>query len=138
MFRLFLILAIAAAIASCADRRQSVELPGTTWQVQDIAGEGVIDRAVPELTFRPGGQVTGSSGCNSIVGSYVLEGDRLTISALAQTKRACAEAVMEQEGRFTSLMTGQTRVEVAEDGALALHAREGIVRFVRQPGNATP
>jgi len=50
-------------------------------------------------------EVSGSSGCNTYFASYEIDGDKLSISNLAWTERACISpaGVMEQEQEFLSL-----------------------------------
>ena len=86
--------------ASPAENTQQSATPVGTWLLEDLRGEGVIDRVRTELTLESDGQISGSGGCNRIMGQGKLEGDSLTIGPLAGTRMACPPAVMEQEARF--------------------------------------
>jgi|GEM_PF-4486562 len=45
----------------------------------------------PNIFLSAENRVTGSDGCNSISGSYLLDGEKLTFEQLAGTRMACAE-----------------------------------------------
>lgn len=137
MLRLLLPLILLASLAGCAGQQRTIQMNGAEWQVEDLAGDGVLDRAVPTVVFDPNGQVSGFTGCNRFFGSYRLEGARLAISSLAQTKMACPEAVMDQEERLLALLRGASRAELT-DGALVLHGDEGSIRLARASAAATP
>lgn len=70
------------------------------WLAEDIDGGGVIDRAQTTLVIAQDGAVHGSGGCNRYSGSAKIDGDKLAFGALASTNMACAEAQMNQEGKF--------------------------------------
>lgn len=70
------------------------------WLAEDIDGGGVIDRAQTTLVIAQDGAVHGSGGCNRYSGSAKIDGDKLVFGALASTNMACAEAQMNQEGKF--------------------------------------
>jgi heat shock protein HslJ len=50
---------------------------------------GSEDEQKPNLVFADDGAVSGSDGCNRLVGSWTLEGDAVTFSQLATTLMAC-------------------------------------------------
>ncbi|HEY8941635.1 MAG TPA: META domain-containing protein [Cellvibrio sp.] len=45
----------------------------------------------PYIVFNAEKRIAGSDGCNRIMGSYTLEGEKLTLSEIASTMMACAE-----------------------------------------------
>ncbi|MGE6698889.1 META domain-containing protein [Hyphomonas sp. NPDC076900] len=100
-------------------------LGGGTWTVEDLNRGGVIDNTVLTLTFTEDGKVSGSTGCNSLSGSYAATGTHLTFSPLAMTRRAClAPALNNQETKFTAALQGEMAWRITADGALEL-TREG-------------
>jgi heat shock protein HslJ len=86
----------------------ALPLVGTTWTLTTIASGDAVSTALngTEVTaeFSADGTVSGSAGCNRYSGSYTWTGDRLSFSALASTKMACADDVMAQEGAFLTSM----------------------------------
>lgn len=75
-------------------------LVGVTWLVEDIRGGGVMDRAQTTIGFDERGGVHGSGGCNQFNGAAEVSGGALSFGPLAATRRACAEALMDQESKF--------------------------------------
>ncbi len=62
------------AVAAC-DTIDEVSGPrdayeGTSWIVEDIEGNGVIDFAQTRISFTAEGRVNGNGGCNSFFGAY--------------------------------------------------------------------
>lgn len=86
-------------IANEAEADAELTLYGR-WLAEDIEGGGVIDRAQTTLEIAQDGAVHGSGGCNRYSGSAKIDGDKLAFGALASTNMACAEALMNQEGKF--------------------------------------
>lgn len=79
-------------------------LSGTSWLVEDIGGHGVMDYVQTTIRFDRERGVSGSTGCNRYTSSVTIDGDRLAIGPMASTRRACPEAVMDQEHRFEQAM----------------------------------
>ena len=75
-------------------------LIGATWLVEDIRGGGVIDFAQTSIGFDERGGVHGTGGCNQFNGTAEVSGGALSFGPLAATRRACAEALMDQESNF--------------------------------------
>lgn len=72
--------------------------------------EAVIDGSTIALTINADGTLGGSSGCNTYSGSYTVNNDALSVSGLASTKMACAEAaLMDQEQAYLTALEGAER-----------------------------
>ena len=103
-----------------------VDLAGTSWRLEDLAGAGVLDRVPSTLEFGPDGQISGSGGCNRFSGSYQRHGDTLSLGPLAATRMACPEAVMHQEMAFLAVLESVAWYEWTAEDFLVLHpADEG-------------
>jgi heat shock protein HslJ len=116
---------------------QSQELSGTSWQVVAYnngqqAVTSVLAGSTLTMQFGEDGVLSGNGGCNNYNGTYTVDGDKITIGALAATRMACSDpaGVMEQETLFlTALQTAATykiagnQLEMRTvDGALAVDA----------------
>jgi len=55
--------------------------------------------------------VSGSGGCNDYTGPYTLSGTTVKIGPLAMTRKACAQATMDQETAFLLALQSATTVE---------------------------
>ncbi|MEE4175674.1 MAG: META domain-containing protein [Xanthomonadales bacterium] len=112
-------------------------LTGTSWQVEDIAGGGVIDRSPATVVFPEPGRVAGNSSCNRYMGGYEREGDALTFGNLAGTMMACPEALMDQERRFYEAMDRVTGWRIDASTGL-LHLVDGSGETVIRASEKAP
>jgi heat shock protein HslJ len=77
-------------------------------------------------------QATGFAGCNDYSGSYKLDGSNLTVGPLVSTKKACEQAVMDQEAAFLTALQTPTTVETS-GGIVTLRAANGETQVVLAP-----
>ncbi|MCS6843550.1 MAG: PKD domain-containing protein [Caldilineales bacterium] len=66
-----------------------------------------------------GGQVSGFAGCNNYIGSYQVDGDRLSISGLVAGQQSCAAELLEQEQRYLLQLGSAQRYEL-QNGQLVI------------------
>jgi copper homeostasis protein (lipoprotein) len=80
---------------SCGAQFATANLEDTYWKLRRLGHDTVIvgeKQREPHFTLRSQDhRVGGSGGCNSLLGSYELEGDTLTFSKMATTQMACVE-----------------------------------------------
>lgn len=105
---------------------ESPDITGREWVVEDINFGGVIDASFASLSFADG-RVSGSASCNRFGGSYELKGDTLIFGPLAMTRKACAPALMDQERRFSAVISGPVTVSIDDTGALILQGSGGSI-----------
>jgi copper homeostasis protein (lipoprotein) len=85
-------------------------LRGTLWQLvalQESGGPTLLQppgRAAELQLDAVSERVSGSGGCNRLMGGFQLQGEELRFSRLASTKMACPPAVMAFEGRFVEAL----------------------------------
>lgn len=94
--------------------------------VEWIGERPLIDRS--HLTFQLDTEqqrVHGFAGCNQWFGNYRLDGNQLSISHIASTRKACAPALMEQENRYLQALPKVERWDFSEHGQLQLWPAEG-------------
>ncbi len=117
-------------------------LTGTSWQVEDVASGGIIDSSNLTLTFGEDGRINGSSGCNSYMGDYSVNGDELELSQLASTMMACPPAIMDLERKFLDVLGGAEEYSIDPDTMkLTITASNGqTIRtsLNHRPSAATP
>jgi uncharacterized lipoprotein YbaY/heat shock protein HslJ len=94
---------LSVAPGDCSSVTSTASLENTYWRLVRLGSESVIvaeHQSESHLILQPEQhRVTGSGGCNSLTGSYTLEGERLTFKQMAGTMMACLQG-MEQEGAF--------------------------------------
>jgi len=90
---------------------KSAALDRVEWRLVKLNGRAVnvtSSKMRPRLRFeRDGHQVSGSTGCNRVTGSYQRNGEQVRFSQMASTKMACFEG-METESNFLRALE-QTR-----------------------------
>ena len=105
-------------------------LVGTRWTLEDLGGAGVIDEASATLEFPEPGKVAGSASCNRFFGTVSIAGNAMSISPLATTRMACAEAVAMQEVNYIRALQGAERYSL-KGPTLLIYVRgmDGPLRF---------
>ncbi len=113
-------------------------LRGTLWRLQALQGEDG-----PKLIAPPGqpvelqldaesGRVSGSGGCNRLIGGFQLSGELLSFSKLAGTKMACPPPVMDFERRYNTAL-GQVRRWSLDKQNLLLQNEQGRTLLLFKP-----
>ena len=100
-------------------------LIGREWIVEDVASTGIIDNSRLTLNFDKDGRLSGSSGCNQYTTSYETTDSALALDAIATTRKMCPPALMNQEGKFLSVLHDTASYSFAETGALVVTAKDG-------------
>lgn len=91
------------------------KLIGTQWLLEDLAGEGVLDRLQTTLQFDDGGRISGFAGCNSYFGSYQINGNSFRVTQIGSTFKMCPSAVMNQETRFLIIIEKAQQISLEND-----------------------
>ena len=110
----FLSLKRDGACAPLAAR--SSALRGTEWRLVEIDGERpAFDdwRQRPTLRLDDQGKYTGSTGCNSITGSYQLDPDGLRFAASAATLAGCLPTPGAMEQRYLDALGAIRQAQIA-------------------------
>ncbi|HTG39072.1 META domain-containing protein [Sphingomonas sp.] len=92
-------------------------LTGQEWRINAVDGAAPPAPRPATLTFAEG-RLSGTTGCNRVMGSYSLSDDRLTLDGVATTRMACPGAAMEQEARITEILRGPLSVVRGKDGVM--------------------
>ncbi|WP_106160102.1 META domain-containing protein [Hasllibacter halocynthiae] len=118
------------ALAGCAATSEGETSLVGLWTVTEIGGAAPAGEEPAELGFAEDGALSGSTGCNRVLGTWVAEGGTLNIEQPGTTMRLCAPAAMEQERRFLDIVATVETWGV-EDGVLVIAGPEGTIRAVR-------
>ena len=111
----------------------AADLAGSSWTLVSVGGAPVVEGSGARLAFDSSGNVSGSTGCNSVSGTYALDGPSLTFGPLATTRMACEEALMGQETAVLEALAGIAGWEIDADGRLHL---TGGTELVLEPSAA--
>lgn len=95
-------------------------LANTRWTLVSFGSPGaetpVITGSNVTLEFKTEGQVTGSGGCNSYSGKYLVQDNTLSFSQINSTLMACADAqVTEQEQSYFQALPSAGKFELRDD-----------------------
>ena len=112
-----------AALASCSGSTPSFE--DTTWVLTDYGPAGDLTPAVADVEVTiyfhsEKYEISGSTGCNTYNGTYLLEGDHVTIKQVAVTERSCGQALAAQEQQFLEILRNTQQYTLAEDAFVLL------------------
>lgn len=113
------------------------ELTGSEWLLEDLAGSGVMDNLQATLAFPEAGKTAGNGSCNRFFGTVSISGTNIQFGPLASSRRACPEAVMNQEAKYLKALQAATRFEW-KDPYLYLHAKgfDTPLRYTRKESAA--
>lgn len=85
------------------------------YRVDDRLQAPTASRPAPILRFAAG-HLSGSTGCNRLVGAYAAQGDELQIKPnMATTALACPEPLMAQEQAVVAALDRVARFDIADD-----------------------
>ncbi|MDH4138582.1 MAG: META domain-containing protein, partial [Anaerolineae bacterium] len=102
------------------------DLVGTAWQLALMNGRRLIEGSTITLAFHNEYQVSGHAGCRGYVATYEARGDDISFHWLAMAGDICteSEALMEQEGEYTTILGWATDYRLGEEPALSQPKRQ--------------
>ena len=126
---------LPANAGSDAGAKPATSLENTFWKLVVIGDAPAV--ALPAsreagFTLHPGGRLSGSGGCNRLLGKYELGADTLRLFPSGMTMMACVDESMQQEGDFLSALKMTTGYRITGD---TLELRGGdrvLARFMAQ------
>jgi len=104
-------------------------LEGAPWRLVSLPGQLPATLSAlrqPASVQFDSGRVSGFNGCNTLAGSYTLNGNRLQLGSLAVNAMACAEPASTIESTFNRMFTG-TLSYVVTGNRLSLATASGTV-----------
>lgn len=124
---------------SQSESMAALDLTGSEWLLEDLAGSGVVDNVQATLAFPGSGKVSGNSSCNRFFGVAEVHGNAIKLGPLGGTRMACAAAVMDQEAKYLKALGAVERFEW-KGPYLLLHCKgfERPLRFTRKEASKPP
>ncbi|MFM7671748.1 MAG: META domain-containing protein [Bacteroidota bacterium] len=94
-----------------------------TWGASQLMGVGLdVENPMvesPSVKFESGGRMTGSTGCNSFMGTYTISGDGVKLDPGAMTRKACEgkqeKQFLEALRRTVNLRLSGERIELVDE-----------------------
>ena len=97
------------------------------WLAEDILGGGVIDRLQTTIELASDGHVNGFGGCNTFRGKASITAHKLSFGPLASTRKACRQAVMDQEQKFHQALKASTAWRIEQTTLILTNAAGDVV-----------
>ena len=115
------------------DPEVSLEATGWSWQYTDLLNGERVEAPVGDrfiLTFDGDGNLGSTTDCNSMGGSYVIDGEVLSIGELVMTKMYCEGSV---EGVYAEQLRLVNSYVIVDDTLkLNLNRDYGVMVFKKQ------
>jgi putative lipoprotein len=109
-------------------------LEGTYWKLVELGGAPpamLADVQEAHIQFdRAQKRVAAIGGCNRLMGSYVMHGTALTISAGGMTMMACPDPLGKQELAFTDALRATTGFRITGNRLELLGGNNVVARFI--------
>lgn len=129
-----MLLGIAAAQAAAPGTKAAqTPLRNTYWKLVALNGKPAVaakDQREPHLVLKGDEmRVSGSGGCNNVMGGFELDGNRLRFMQMASTMMMCPEG-MEQERAFVKTLENVARYRISGDAlTLADDKGKAVAKF---------
>lgn len=110
---LFSITIVAAGCSSATVDHKEAEYPdesltNTYWKLVEVDGAPITAREnfreAHMVLHLDASRLAGSTGCNTLMGSYQVKNERITFNQVATTKMACPAAQMKTERDFLATL----------------------------------
>ena len=124
-----LILATTLAFTACTTATDP-GLKDREWKLVWVDGFPSMPAGVatPTIRFDSEGRLSAQTGCNSAGASYTTEGDRVSIGAMALTKRACLNPAGNRlESAYVSAVGQARRFRISDDKLELLDENSQVV-----------
>jgi putative lipoprotein len=113
------------------------KLHGTYWSLVELNDKPAVPgmgRTQPYIRLhREQGSLEGSSGCNGVVGTYIVEQSALRITPSATTMMMCPPVLMEQEQSLINALKATSSYKIEGDTLELINGNEVVARFQAAP-----
>jgi heat shock protein HslJ len=115
----------------------AVPLESTYWKLAEIGGMAAIGGSNTNeaslVLNAESKKMTGSTGCNPLLGSYKLRGASLHFKPAGLAKAACSDSLKKQEEAFVEILKETTTYRIV-GGTLELRDKQELIaKFQAQP-----
>jgi heat shock protein HslJ len=133
-------------LTACDNSQPRVETNGLTHTPADLSelegGPWVADSILdPDVSLVPGSQIemrfqadslSVNAGCNTLFGGASIDGDELVVPALASTKKACDDALSQQDAWLTDFLGSSPTIEVLAQDLWLSHGNDTVIHLVQE------
>lgn len=97
------------------------------WKIEQARAAPLLHKLNARLAFGSDGKLSGNGGCNNVSSVYTLEANKLELGPLVTSRKACGDALMEQEDRVLTALERARVARVPAHGLLELLDADGTV-----------
>ena len=99
------------------------------WTAVRVKGADLVAEKPATIVFEPSGRLTGSGGCNRLMGKYTLAGNgsSVRIEQVSSTRLLCPQSVMRAERALISALETAKAISADRNGRLVLHRDDDIL-----------
>jgi heat shock protein HslJ len=140
------VLVAALALTACDDSEPRVDSLGLAQAPSDLSelkgGAWVADSVLDsDVSLVPGSQIemrfqsdslSVNAGCNTMFGGASVDGDELVAPALASTKKACEDALTQQDAWLSDFLGSRPTIEVLDQDLWLSHGNDSVLHLIRQ------
>ena len=128
--------AVAVLLGGCGGGPD--RLTRTAWTLATLDGRGALPQATAWIRFDDASHFSGSTGCNSLGGTWKSSGSGISFGETSTTLIGCPGPGGEQEAAFNAAL-GATRAYAIDRGTLLLKDGSGALRMTFEArADATP
>lgn len=106
-------------------------LAATSWDLVEMGTTADFARIVPTIEFGADGGVSGFAACNTLSGTFTIDGATITLGPLATTKMACERPASAVEAEYLAALSVVATWSIEPDGRLLLGGPVPL-RFTRR------
>ncbi len=107
------------------------ELNGIRWVLAELDGKPAApgEGETVHLVMRKQGELSGSSGCNRLSGTYIAQQGALQFSLIGSTMKMCSAPVMAQEQALLEAMRATTNYQIDGKTLEILNGQQVLAKF---------
>jgi putative lipoprotein len=111
------------------------KLRGTVWHLVDLGGQPAApaENRPAHLVLHDRGALSGSTGCNTITGSYIAEQGALQFTPATSTMTTCEPTLMAQEQALFAAMKATSNYRIDGEMLELLNGKQVLAKFQAKP-----
>lgn len=139
-------LVAALALTACDNgqpRTESLGLTHTPADLSELEGGSWVATSIldPHTSLVPGSRiamtfradsVSVNAGCNTLFGGASIDEDELVAPALASTKKACNDALTQQDTWLSDFLSSRPTIEVLETDLWLSHGDDTVIHLTQE------
>lgn len=106
-------------------------LERSSWRITSINGQPALTEFSADIAFADG-RITGTTGCNRLMGGFTQARERLNFSAFGMTRMACDGPRNTQEQRIAAILSQPLTIRFGERMTMTWTAPDGSIIALRR------